>query len=94
MIRGFFCRFDEAPIGVGSDSKHTMEGAFGSNTQRRAAQAQAERMGTGGFLNPPPGEAFDEGHTNPAVAAANAPDAVKGAADAEPAGDLPLKQDR
>jgi len=55
-------RFDEKPE----------SGSASANAQQSAGQAQAGSMGTGGFLNPPPGESFDEGHLTPQTPAKEA----------------------
>lgn len=36
-------------------------------------------MGTGGFLNPPPGQTFDEAHTTPDIQMQGDPGTIKGA---------------
>ncbi|CAL8465025.1 g4560 [Coccomyxa elongata] len=53
---------------------------FGSGVQQnKAGQAQADSMGTGGFLNPPPGQTFDEAHTRPDIQMQGDPGTIKGA---------------
>lgn len=64
-------RFDEHPTNQSS--------SFASGQQNKAGQAQADSMGTGGFLNPPPGETFSEANTTPDIQMEGAPGTIKGA---------------
>lgn len=72
------CRFDEEPPSGGT-KLGSGAGSFASGMQKRAGQAQADSMGTGGFLNPPPGEVFDETHATPQVPEQGPPGTIKGA---------------
>ncbi|KAK9917346.1 hypothetical protein WJX75_003402 [Coccomyxa subellipsoidea] len=69
-------RFDEqhSEAALGS-----AEGSFATGVQRQAGQAQADSMGTGGFLNPPPGEVYDGAHNTPEIPEHGTPGTVKGA---------------
>jgi hypothetical protein len=61
-------------------SNQASEGAFDSSAQTQAGQVQADSMGTGGFLNPPVGEAYDELHKTPRTPTDDfvTPGAIKG----------------
>lgn len=71
-----WCRFDEqhSEAALGS-----AEGSFATGVQRQAGQAQADSMGTGGFLNPPPGEVYNGAHNTPEIPEHGTPGTVKGA---------------
>ncbi len=66
------CRLDEHPTSQSS-------GFASGGQQTKAGQAQADSMGTGGFLNPPPGETFDEARTTPDIQVQGDPGVIKGA---------------
>ena len=66
------CRFDEHPTSQSS-------GFVSGGQQNKAGQAQADSMGTGGFLNPPPGQTYDEANTTPDITMRGEPGTIKGA---------------
>ncbi|BDA50619.1 probable magnesium-chelatase subunit ChlD, chloroplastic at N-terminal half [Coccomyxa sp. Obi] len=70
------------PPEVSRFDEHTTSQTIGfasGGQQNKAGQAQADSMGTGGFLNPPPGQIFDEAHTTPDIPMQGAPGTIKGA---------------
>ncbi len=70
------CRFDERPSETGQLG--SAEGSFSKGVQVKAGQSQADSMGTGGFLNPPPGEVFDGDHNTPDIPVEGDPGTIKG----------------